>query len=193
MKHAEYFYVPPRNIKDNVVEFKGTELKHLTVVSRKTRHDVVHVVDGESNVLTVVLTQVNRKSAFGKIQKRSRYLKEPNFKLSLVQAIPKGNRFDFVIEKGTEIGVSKFIPLITERSIVKGNETKLNRWKKIAIAAMKQSTRSILPEITSPQTLDQVFMAKEINDFKLIAHPENQRKSLAEIIFQQKKIARKLN
>ena len=187
MKHIEYFYVPPRNIKDDIVEFKGAELKHLIVVSRKKRHDVINTVDGEGNVFTVVLTQVSKKSAIGEIQKRSRYLREPNFKLTLAQAIPKGNRFDLVIEKGTEIGVSKFIPLITERSIIKGSDTKFSRWKKIAIAAMKQCTRSILPEITPPQTLNQIFKEKEIYDFKFIAHLENNPKNLAEIIIQEKK------
>lgn len=187
MKHSEYFYIPSKNIKNDIVEFKGAELKHLAVVLRKKYHDVVSVVDGKGNVFTVVLTQIGRNSAVGTIQKRSRYLGEPNFKLTLAQAISKGNRFDWVVEKGTEIGVSKFIPLITERSIAKGSETKRNRWQKVAIAAMKQCARSVLPEITSPQTIDQIFYAKEIYDFNLIAHSEAHAKSLAEIIIQGKR------
>ena len=193
MKHLEYYYVPPRDIKDDVVEFKGSELKHLTVVSRKKSGDKIFVVDGEGHTYSVELINVTSKSAIGKIQKRSRYLREPNFKLTLAQAIPKGNRFDLIIEKGTEIGVSKFIPLITERSIVQGSETKLNRWQKIAIAAMKQCTRSILPEITPAQTLDQLFMAKKIYHLQIIAHPENNAKSLTEVIIRNKEKFKKIS
>ena len=193
MKHIEYFYVPPRNIKEDIIEFKGSELKHLTVVSRKKRGDDVYVVDGKGSVYFVVLEQVTKFSASGKICKRSRYAGEPNYKLTLAQAIPKGNRFDLVIEKGTELGVSKFIPLITERSIIRGSESKMTRWENVAIAAMKQCTRCILPEITPPQSLNQLFAAKEIYDLKLIAHPERQQKSLAEIVINEKEKFKKIS
>ena len=186
MKHLEYFYIPPNQITGDIVEFKGQELKHLVIVARKKLHDIVQVVDGRGNVYTIQLNHITKTSATGVIQKRSRYSGEPNFQLTLAQAIPKGNRFDWAIEKGTEIGVSKFIPLITERSIVQGSEVKLKRWEKVAIAAMKQCTRSILPPITPPQTLDQILSGQEIYDFRLIAHPADRSKSLAELIIQEK-------
>jgi len=186
MKHLEYFYVPPRFIKNNLVEIKGSEFKHLVVVSRKKKGDIVQVVDGEGSVYSVILTDITKTSAAGRIEKRSRYSGEPIFKLTLAQAIPKGNRFDFVIEKGTEIGVSKFIPLFTERSIVSGGESKLTRWQNLSIAAMKQCARSVLPQIASQQTLDQLLSSKGIFDFKLIAHPEHPSGCLTEIIIREK-------
>ena len=186
MKHLEFYYIPPNKIQNNIVEFSDAEFKHLIVVARKKTGEIVNVLDGTGNVYTVLLTEILKKTAYGSVQKKSRLLREPNFKLTLVQAIPKSTRFELVIEKCTEIGISKIVPLITERSVQQGNDSKVNRWQKIAIAAMKQCTRSILPDITPPQNLDQILNNNEIYDFKIIAHNESISKCLTEIILSRK-------
>ena len=94
MKHREYFYTEPKNISKNSLAIRGDELKHLSRVVRKKVHDVVEVVDGQGNLYTIVLTKISKSVATGEIQKRTRYAGEPNFNLTLAQAIPKGNRFD---------------------------------------------------------------------------------------------------
>jgi len=175
------------NLSPFVIEITGAEFKHLTVVTRKTSGNIVQVLDGQGMVYTVELTAISKNAAHGKIHKRSRFVGEPNFRLTLAQAIPKGSRFDLVIEKGTEIGISAFIPLITSRTIISGNENKLQRWQHLAIAAMKQCGRSLLPPIAAPRTLEQIFTGKEIYDFRLIAHPAGKSLSLAEILLAEKK------
>jgi 16S rRNA (uracil1498-N3)-methyltransferase len=182
MKHQEFFYTEPDNISQNSLQIKGEELKHLARVMRKKERDVIQVVDGQANLYTVVLTKISKQFAQGEIQKRTRYAGEPNFHLTLAQAIPKGNRFDLVVEKGTEIGVSAFIPLLCEHSIVADSSSKLSRWKKIAIAAMKQSTRSILPEILSAQTMHDVIRKKGLLKLGLIADNGEGSRSLSEVI-----------
>ncbi len=182
----DFYYVPPEYIDKNTVSFTGQELKHLKVVMRKRVGNIVQVVDGIGGTYTVELTDINTKQAVGKIHKKSRYQGEPNFHLTLAQAIPKGNRFDLIIEKCTEIGVCQFIPVITERTIAGASDVKLNRWEKVAIAAMKQCTRSVLPKIKSAQTLESVFQSKEIYDFQLIAHPDATNNSLTGAILEKK-------
>lgn len=186
MKHHEFFYIAPQFIHDNLIEIKSQEFKHLAVVLKKRIHDIVEIVDGTGNLYTAVLKNITKNAAIAEIQKRSRYFGEPNFHLTLAQSIPKGSRFDWVVEKGTELGVSKFIPLITENSVVKSGETKINRWQKIAIAAMKQCTRSVLPEITLPQTLAELLLSKQIYDFSFIAHQEQSSKPFAQLIINRK-------
>lgn len=186
MKEHDFYYVPPEYIDKDTVTFSGPELKHLKVVMRKRVGNIVQVVDGIGGTYTVELTGINSKKAIGKIHKKSRYQGEPNFHLTLAQAIPKGNRFDLIVEKCTEIGVSQFIPIMTERTIAGVSEVKLDRWNKVAIAAMKQCTRSVLPKIKPVQTLENVFQSKEIYDFQFIAHPDAMNISLAEVIFKKK-------
>ncbi|UCE55128.1 MAG: 16S rRNA (uracil(1498)-N(3))-methyltransferase [Desulfobacterales bacterium] len=188
MKHREYFYTEPKNISQGTLAIKGDELKHLSRVIRKKVRDIVEVVDGQGNLYTVVLTEISRQHAIGEIQKRTRYVGEPNFHLTLAQAIPRGNRFDLVVEKGTEIGVSTFIPLICEHSTVKASASRISRWKKIAIAAMKQSARSMLPEITSAQTIEEVIRKKGLLKLGLIADTGPGAKTLSNLAaeFKQK-------
>lgn len=182
MSHRQYFYTEPKNISQKFLEIRGDELKHLSAVQRKKVRDVIEVVDGAGNLYTVVLTEISRLAAIGEIQKRTRYIGEPNFQLTLAQAILRGNRFDWTVEKGTELGVAIFIPLLCEHSIAEGTTSRLSRWKKIAIAAMKQSARSVLPEITPPQTIQEVIRKKGLLKLGLIADGGEGAKSLTKIL-----------
>ena len=186
MRHREFFYTEPKNISHDTLEIKGDELRHLVRVVRKKVRDVIEVVDGQGNLYTAVLSKISKQSAQGEIQKRTRYAGEPNFQLTLAQAIPKGNRFDLVVEKGTEIGVSTFFPLLCEHSIVEGTASRLSRWRKVAIAAMKQSTRSVLPEIIPAQTVHDVIRKKGLLKLGLIAESGDRARSLYEIIAELK-------
>ena len=182
MRHREIFYTEPENILQQSLEIKGEELKHLVRVMRKTERDVIEVVDGQGNLFTVVISKIARQSAHCDIQKRARFIGEPNFQLTLAQAIPRGNRFDWVVEKGTEIGVSTFIPLLCENSIVEDTSSRRSRWKKIAIAAMKQSARSVLPQITPAQTIRDVVRNTGLLKTGLIAEGGAGAKSLSPLL-----------
>lgn len=187
MSHKEFFYTKPENISNNFVEIKGEELKHLSRVLRKKVREIVYVVDGRGNLYTILLTEIKKQVARGEIQKKARFVGEANFELTLAQAVPKGNRFDLVIEKGTEIGVSAFIPLICEHSIVETTPARISRRKKVAIAAMKQCGRSVLPEILPAQSVKEVMKKKGLLKLGLIAHSEGRCKSLYSISEQLKK------
>ena len=181
MKHIENFYTPPENIVANTVEINGNELTHLARVKRKKARDIVNVVDGEGNLYTVLLTEMKKNVARGEIQKKTRFAGESNFELILAQAVPKGSRFDWVIEKGTELGVASFVPLKCENSLVDSSPSRMNRWKKIAIAAMKQSGRSVLPKIGEVQSVKQIVENTNLQRQGFIAHPAGKTKRLTVI------------
>lgn len=84
--------------------------------------------------------------------------------VTLMVALPKGNGFDQIVRFGTELGVSQFIPVISERTLLKPGENKLKRWRKIAIEAAEQSERAILPYIFPPIPFNQAIT--EISNLK---------------------------
>ena len=182
MKHREVYYTEPKNISKDEIEITGQELKHISRVLRKRARDIIEVVDGQGNLYTAVLTKISKESAKAEIQKKTRFVNEPNFKLTIAHAIPKRKRFDLVIEKGTEIGASTFIPLLCENSNVNEVSSRLNRWKKIAIAAMKQSARSVLPEILPPHTIQDIVRNQGLLKLGFIAEMGENSKSLSSII-----------
>jgi 16S rRNA (uracil1498-N3)-methyltransferase len=88
---------------------------------------------------------------------------EPRVRVHLYQSITKGERFEWLVEKATEIGVASITPLITARSVVRtaGDAARLDRWRRIAVEAAEQSGRSAIPAINAPRAFDAALAAAE--------------------------------
>jgi len=127
-------------------------------------------LDGEGRAYQVRILSATAKTATGKIIQTRRSLGEPVAEITLAQSVLKGDRFDWLVEKCTELGVRRIIPLQTETTIVKATPPKRSRWRRIAIAAMKQSGRTVLPEISPPKTFLQVIAMGAACKYRLIAH-----------------------
>lgn len=168
--HWESFYVDPKDVSGDEILFREDEVKHLSTVMRKKRNERIWAVDGKGNAYEVQLIQIGRKEARGKIINTRRRLGEPIAEVTLAQSILKGDHFDDLTEKVTEIGVCKIIPMITENTIPTAGSQKLARWRRIAISAMKQSGRSFLPEIVGPMHFSQVLEMKTQYQHTWIAH-----------------------
>ncbi len=185
MSRREFFYTPPENFTADTVTLAGDEHAHLTRVLRHKAGDRITVVDGDGVAAVCEISEIGRTVTRLRLIKKLRRLGEPFVHLTLAQAVPKGNRFDWVIEKATEIGVSAFIPLLCERSEVTPGAGKNERWRRLALAAMKQSCRSVCPAISEPvmfgalcrraSALPEAFSAGQSGrlrefDFVLLAH-----------------------
>jgi 16S rRNA (uracil1498-N3)-methyltransferase len=167
--HPEHFYVLPGNVSRGEVVFDKEEIHHITRVKRKKKGDVVWAVDGEGGAYEVKLTAVSSREARGKILHTRRRLGEPVAEVTLAQGVLKGERFDWLVEKTTEIGIRRIIPMLTETSETLAGPQKLARWKRIAVAALKQSGRSILPEITPAREFHQVMAMGASCQYRLMA------------------------
>jgi len=169
MSRREFFYAPPAQITDDEIQLIGDEHAHCARVLRKTTGDALTVVDGEGHAFDGVISSVEKQRTLVRITKRREAVGEPNTRLTLAQAVPKGNRFDWLIEKGTEVGVSSFIPLRCERSETTAGDNKCERWRRLGLAAMKQSCRSVLPSIESEKSFSEICAAASSFDFALLA------------------------
>ncbi|MEN3045529.1 MAG: RsmE family RNA methyltransferase [Candidatus Hydrothermales bacterium] len=163
-----YFYVPKKDIKNDRVYIFGQEYIHLHKVLRKRQGDVIKVVNGEGDEYTVVLLKTEDGYAEGKIIEKRRKPNEIPFDLAFACGVLKGERMDILIEKGTELGVTRFFPLLTERTVVDPSENKVLRWNKIAISAMKQSKRSVLPIVEKPVSLSEFGNLVSDYDLKIL-------------------------
>jgi len=167
----DYFYVSPGNISRNRCIVDGEEFAHLTHVLRRREGDTVRLVDGEGRAYDAVIEEIARTQARCRIEARWERLHESAIHLTLGAAILKnGSNFDFLVEKGTELGVSAFVPLLTERTIPR--HARQERWQKIALAAMKQSGRSVLPRVASPQPLEEFL--RDAQGVRLIPHEKTE-------------------
>jgi len=152
----EYFYVPPDCIHGDQVTVEGDEFVHLTHVMRKESGDQIWIVDGVANAYEATIREITRRTALCTIFRHEVRLHESPVDVILGAGILKNSaRFDFLVEKATELGVRRIVPLQTERTIPR--HAKCERWQKLALAAMKQSGRCILPSV-GPLTRLQDFV-----------------------------------
>lgn len=152
----ESFYVDPKDIKNGIAKVKGEEFHHLVRVSRKREGELVYIFDGSGKIYVSKILKITSTEAECEIIQEEYMKGEVNIDVVVAQAIlKKPDRFEFAVEKLTEIGVKRIVPLITERVIPARTpkdipQNKIERWKKIILSASKQSNRSLIPELCEP-------------------------------------------
>ncbi len=165
----------------------GSRLAHqLRNVLRMQPGDAIVVLDNEGFEYDVVLTELARDKAIGRILQKRAGSGEPSVRLALCQALLRREKFELVLQKCTEIGVARFIPLITQRTVVRGpaaaTPRKLARWRRIVTEAAEQSGRARIPSLDSPVHLDQAPQWLDAFDRCIIASPQQEHTSLAEAL-----------
>ncbi|MBF0215664.1 MAG: 16S rRNA (uracil(1498)-N(3))-methyltransferase [Candidatus Omnitrophica bacterium] len=167
------YYVPPESVDmENFRAFiDKDEAHHIIDVMRMKANDAIVVFDGIGKEYSGTIERIDTKKGTltVKITKMSEVenLRAPE--IYIAQAIPKKSKFDDIVEKATELGASGIFPVITERTIVRpGNSSgrTLERWRKIALEAAKQSGRLNIPEIYDVTPLRD--LASDLSGFDLI-------------------------
>jgi len=148
------FFVPPGSLRARNVTL-GADLAHrLGRVLRLKRGDRVLLSEGGAREYEVQLTGVSPYAITGVVLAEREAQAEPEVSLVLYQSLIRANRFDLVLEKGGEIGVARFVPMITARSLVQGDgepaAARGERWRRIVIEAAEQSGRGRPPRVDAP-------------------------------------------
>ena len=154
------FFINPERIAGDVVEFPPDLSRQMDRVLRMSAGDPVIALDNTGYEYAVTLSSVDSEVTLGRITDRSLGSGEPRFHLTLYQAAMKSDRFEWVLQKGTELGVGRFVPMITLRTMHRDaspSATRRARWMRIIREAAEQSERSVLPELGEPDSLDEAL------------------------------------
>jgi len=141
--------IPKKEIQKNRITLSGEKARYLISVLRCSAGDELQVFDGEGSLYKSKITGIENKKVVIDLLKQISLNAESPLNLILVQGILKGEKMDMVIQKATELGVKEIIPAITERSQIR-HTRKVDRWRKIAEEASKQSGRTIIPVVHEP-------------------------------------------
>ena len=166
------FFTPSEYIVEDLYgKIVGEDVKHIYKVLRLQEGEKVVLNDCNGNEYLARIKDVSKTEVNLDIIEKLELNNESDIEIVLFQGMPKAQKMDLIVQKGTELGISKFIPLITERVDVKlkGDFKKLDRLNRIALEACKQSKRSIIPEVLNPITLEELI--KDMRDFDLIIVP----------------------
>ncbi len=186
---APVFYAPPDALTDNVITLSTAESSHALKVMRLRKGDEVVVVDGCGVAYRGAVLEAKPKSKIlVKVTNIARQFGEPVVHLTLAAALSTAAKFDVIVQKGTELGVSRFVPVISEKSKVRIEDekkaaAKVKRLQKVALAAIKQCRRSLLPAIEPPTALSGLLKATDPDAVKLLFHPDPAAKPLSPDLF----------
>lgn len=148
------FFVPPNWIEGDAVTLSGAVVHHIRDVLRLRPGDLIIVLDDSGWEYAARLLTVGREEASGLIESKLLAHTEPRSKLTLYQSLLKGQSFEWVLQKGTELGIVEFVPVVSERCVIANlddvGRTRPERWQKIIVEAAEQSHRGRLPRLQSP-------------------------------------------
>jgi 16S rRNA (uracil1498-N3)-methyltransferase len=155
------FFYDPACEADGQVQIIGAEAHHLRTVLRMRPGDTAELLDGAGGALFGEIERISTDSVSFRIL-RHRTEPESRSPLTLVMAMLKGKKLDTVVQKATELGVSRFVPVITRYCEPQGRDSQLiDRWRRIMLEACKQCGRARLMEINPPQPLHELRFPAE--------------------------------
>ena len=163
------FFAPKENVRGNLIHLDGQEARHILNAMRLKENDKVVVFDGTGKEYTGFIKETKPKSLLVEIVSVRAAKSEGLPEITLAQALPKKEKMAHIVEKATELGARRIIPVISERTVVRSGEDrmagKIARWKKIAVQAAKQCGRADVPAIENAQKFYNLI--DTINDFDL--------------------------
>ncbi len=177
------FYLPPTESKAGPLMLAGREAHHALRVLRLRRGDRVAVLNGAGGEFICDVETFDRdKVQLAIVEQKT--IAPPLCKITLLQALPKAKIIESIIQKATELGVARIVPLLTERVVTeldeKHAERKAEKWQQIAVEAIKQCGTAWLPRVEPPISPEEFLARKEQFELPFVAslqpgarHPRN--------------------
>jgi 16S rRNA (uracil1498-N3)-methyltransferase len=165
------FYLPAGNCKGDELFLTGSEAHHALHVVRVRPGQSIIVLDGSGHEYLCDVQQSDRDKIRLCLRER-KTAAPPPCRVTLLQGVPKGKLFEAIIQKATELGAARIVPLLSERVVVHLNKgeavRKAAKWQLIAVEAIKQCGATWLPEVEAPMTPEEFLRRKEHFDLALV-------------------------
>ena len=158
-------------IGEGLISLHPEEIHHAVRVLRINPGDRIYVFDLNGNEWLGEVLAIDKKNVVAKILEEVSRDTEPEIRIAAAVSPPKGQRWDFLLEKLTEIGISEIVPLITSRT-VRVIHDRRERWRRIVLSAVKQSQRTKLPVIHPPLKFNEILERFAGYEKKFIATPQ---------------------
>jgi 16S rRNA (uracil1498-N3)-methyltransferase len=144
--------------RDSDVIISDVQFRHLTKVLRLKRGDIAELFDGKGTVAAAIIEKITKDSILLKIQTRNAFEIRDKKRIILASSMAKGQRFDMIIAKCTELGIDRIMPIVFERTVKLANgPAALQRFESITIESAKQCGRAFLPLIDKPTSFKQAL------------------------------------
>ncbi len=156
------------------VEILGSDVNHIGQVLRMKSGEQIIVRDGYGYEYLCEITKISQEQVLAKILEMREIAAELPSEVWLFQSLPKGDKMELIVQKAVELGVSKIVPVASQRCVVKLDKkresSKIKRWNFIAESAAKQSGRGVIPEVLPVARFSQALSIAEELDIKLMPY-----------------------
>ena len=178
---TDRFFVSELDFEGERISLGGEQAHQISRVLRLETGDSIVVLDNKGFEYEVALTLVSAKEVVGRIVQKRPATGEPAVQIILFQSLLAREKFEWVLQKGTEVGVAVFVPMQAERSLLRAkyvDDERLTRWRRIVTEAAEQSHRGRIPQIEPPTTLAEAVARRRQFSRFLIAATTGQTQSL---------------
>jgi 16S rRNA (uracil1498-N3)-methyltransferase len=154
---------------------RGGAANHVIRVLRLRAGDALVVFDGTGGEYPATIDELGKDTVVVTLGEHRGLERESPLVITLAQGIARAERMDWVVQKATELGVARIVPLVTERSVVRLDaqqaQTRLRHWRAVVIAACEQCGRNRLPEVAAPTSLADLLSAVPSGSVRLMPSP----------------------
>lgn len=178
-----FFYIDEYVPSTKEIVLDEDTSRHVIQVLRMKQGELLNLTDGKGNLLTTAIIDDHKKHCVAKVQE-TKYMEQAARKISIaISLLKNANRFEWFLEKATEIGVNEIVPLVCHRT--EKEKFRHDRLKSILVSAMLQSQQCWLPVLHEPIAFELLFRQEEVANAsqKFIAHCiENEKRNLADLV-----------
>lgn len=178
------FFVSSSCVSQGVIRIEGEDVKHITRVLRLGPGDLISVCDKEGTDYVCSIEETGKDYVLAAIVESKANASESNLDITLFQGVPKGDKMDYIIQKCVELGVSRVVPVVMKRTVVKlkDEDSKCRRWQRIAEEAAKQSGRGRIPRICPVTKMEDVPGLFQKDGLYILAYENEKESSLKEVL-----------
>lgn len=166
---ADRFYTPDP-LAPGEYTLTGSEAHHLASVRRFAPGDHVTLFNGDGSDYPAIITAAGKKAVTVNVLRVEQTDRELPFPVVIASALPKGDRADYLLEKLTELGVTRFVPLVTSRSVVQPKEAVVEKFTRAVIEASKQCGRNRLMSVDPPRTWAAFLKLPDLPERRFVLH-----------------------
>lgn len=181
------FFVPKENILNDKIIISGEDVSHIKKVLRMNTGDGLTLCDGKGINYDAVIDSITDGKIECRVISENKSETEANIEVTLFQGIPKAAKTDYIIQKTTELGIVRIVPVAMSRCVAKIDNAKdaakkQQRWQKIAQEAAKQSGRGIVPVVDMPISFDKAVEMLLQNDIYFAPYECEEQNSLKSVL-----------
>lgn len=181
------FFVRDADPSAGFIKITGEDFNHIKNVLRLKKNDEVTICDGKGLDYISSIDEIGNDFITASVSRKEKNCNEPPLTVTLYQGIPKSDKMDFIIQKCVELGAAAFVPVETERSVVRLDNPrdgikKTERWRRISTEAAKQSKRGIIPDVMPPVDFSQALLMASRSELSIMPYENEKANGLNKII-----------